>query len=323
MVGRTHIEKRRMNKAVTRNREFVLYRNDRGIPPEREIRRIDTELRIREGYPKVSIIIPTSDGYRNGLFPALLKQLSEQSFQDFETIIVKGDPRQGRAINTGADIARGQYLLTLDDDTSLVSKDAFEKLARIMENDVSIGMAGGINVIPEDAPFFIRRAMREIPRRTTPPVEEVTDSDLAEHPLLLMRKGVFLRIGGENELIPRGLDPYLRQEFRKAGYRVVVVPGVTYSHLPPATLFKLIKQFYRNGKQAAFCSKFYPQWVIETPAKHGGGFQENASFTLRLFRYPIRMLKAAIQSKWILLLTQICYAAGFARGYAGFKGKDP
>jgi GT2 family glycosyltransferase len=310
-----------MNKAATRDRRFVLHRNDRCIPSDREITRIETGLHDREDYPKISIIIPTSDGYRNGLFPALLKQLSEQTFQDFETITVKGDPRQGRAINTGADIARGRYLLTLDDDTSLVSKDAFEKLARVMEKDASIGMAGGVNVIPEDAPFFIRRAMREIPRRTTPPVEEVADSDLAEHPLLIMRKEVFLRIGGENELIPRGLDPYLRQEFRKAGYRVVVVPGVTYSHLPPATLFKLIKQFYRNGKQAAFCSKFYPQWVIETPERHGD-FREKVSFTFRLMRYPIRMLKAAIQSKWIFLLTQICYAAGFVRGYAGFKGKD-
>lgn len=306
---------------MDKGRRFVLHRNDVGIPSDRRIEVFETESSQLKDYPEISVIIPTSDGYRNGLLPALLKQLSGQSFQDFETIIVKGDSRQGRAINTGADIARGQYLLTLDDDTCLASKDAFEKLARVMENNLSIGMAGGINVIPDDAPLFIKRAMREIPRRTTPPVDAVTDSDLAEHPLLIIRKEVFIRIGGENELIPRGLDPYLRQEFRKAGYRVVVVPGVTYSHLPPATLFKLIRQFYRNGKQAAFCNKFYPQWVIETPERHGD-FREKASFTFRLLRYLIRMLKAAIQLKWILMLTQICYAAGFFWAYVGFKGKD-
>ena len=268
------------------------------------------------------MIIPTADGYRNGLFPALLKQLPEQTFQDFETIIIKGDPRQGRAINTGADIARGQYLLTLDDDTSLASRDAFEKLVEVMENDVTIGMAGGINVIPDDASFFIKRAMGEIPRRTTPHVEEITESDLAEHPLLIMRKEILLRVGGENELIPRGLDPYLRERFRKVGYSVVVVPGVIYSHLPPSTLWKLIKQFYRNGKQAAFCNKFYPQWVIETPEKHGGDFQGKASLTFRLLRYPVRMLKAAVQLKWILLLSQICYAIGFLWGYLSFRERD-
>lgn len=307
---------------MDRGRRFVLHRSDVGIPSDRKIEVIETESSQLEGYPEISVIIPTANGYRDGLFPALLRQLSEQTFRNFETVIVQGESRQGRAINTGADIARGEYLLTLDDDTSLASRDAFRKLAGVMENDGSIGMAGGINVIPDDAPFFMRRAMREIPRRTTPPVEEVTDSDLAEHPLLIMRKEIFIRVGGENELIPRGLDPYLRQQFREAGYRVVVVPGVTYSHLPPATSFKLIKQFYRNGKQAAFCSKFYPQWAIETPGKHGGDFQEKASFTFRLLRYPVRMLKAGIQLKWILLLTQICYAVGFLWGYVSLKDKD-
>jgi len=307
---------------MDKGRKFVLYRNDDGIPLDRTVEVIETESSRVKGYPEISVIIPTANGYRDGLFPALLKQLSEQTFRDFETIIVKGESRQGRAINTGADIARGQYLLTLDDDTSLASKDAFKRLAGAMETDVSIGMAGGINVIPDDAPFFIRRAMREIPRRATPHVEELRDSDLAEHPLLIMRKEIFERVGGENELIPRGLDPYLRQQFRKAGYRVVVVPGVFYSHLPPATLFKLMNQFYRNGKQAAFCSKFYPQWVIETPGKHGGDFRERASFTFRLLRYPMRMLKATIQLKWVLLLTQICYAVGFLWGYLSLKEKD-
>ena len=308
--------------AMDKGRKFVLHRNDAGVPSDRKIEVIETESSKLRGYPEISVIIPTADGYRNGLFPALLKQLSEQTFQDFEIIIIEGDSRQGRAINTGADIARGQYLLTLDDDTSLPSRDAFEKLVGAMGNDVTVGMAGGMNVIPPDASRFVRRAMQEIPRRSTPPVNKVTDSDMAEHGLLMIRKKVFKKVGGENELLPRGLDPYLRQEFRKAGYRVVVVPGVTYSHLPPTTLFKLIKQFYRNGKQAAFCNKLFPQWVIETPERHGGDFQEKASLAFRLLRYPFRMLKAAIQLKWILLLTQICYAIGFLWGYLSLKEKD-
>ena len=308
-----------MNKAVNRNREFVLYRNDRGIPPDREIRRLDTELRTREGYPKVSIIIPTSDGYRNGLFPALLSQLSEQSFQDFETIIVKGDPRQGRAINTGADIARARYLLTLDDDTSLASADAIEKLYHVLEAHGSIGMAGGINVIPPGATPFVRRVMREVPRRFTPPVNEITDSDLAEHPLLIMRKDVFKGVGGENELIPRGLDPYLRKEFRRAGCRVVVVPGVHYSHLPPNTLPLLITQFYRNGRLAGFCNKFYPQWVFETPHTHGREFMVQRSFSYRAARYLVNMVKRACKGHLIYLTVSLAYAVGFIRGYACYR----
>ena len=297
------------------NRDFVLYRNDAGIPRDRKIERIETGADSPEDYPEVSIIIPTSDGYREGYFPALLKQLSGQSFQNFEIIIIKGDPRQGRAINTGAEMAKGRYLLTLDDDTSLRSRYALEKLVEIMERDPTVGMAGGINVIPEDATPFVRRTMREIPRRTTPPVDQVTESDLAEHPLLLIRRDVFLMVGGENELIPRGLDPYLRSKFREAGYKVVVVPGACYSHLPPSTFVRLIKQFYRNGKQAAFGNRFYPQWMIETPENHVKDFVEKRPFLYRASRYLINILKKALKGHCIYLSVYTAYAAGFVWGY--------
>jgi GT2 family glycosyltransferase len=269
---------------------------------------------------RLTAIIPTRDAYGKGWFPLLFEQLQRQSIWDqAELVVIKGDNRQGRAINVGAALAKGRYILTMDDDEVLGDDRVLERLLEVMENNPDIAMAGGINVIPPDAPYFVRRAMKEIPRRSTPPVTEVTDSDMAEHGLLMMKKEVFTHVGGENELLPRGLDPYLRQEFRKAGYRVVVVPGANYSHFPPKTLFKLINQFYGNGKQAAFCNKFYPQWVIETPEKHGGDFQGKASLTFRLLRYPIRMLKAAIQLKWILLLSQVCYAIGFLWGYLTFR----
>lgn len=306
-------------KALGKEREFVLFRNDRVIPPDREINLIETALRKRKNYPTVSIIIPTSDGFRNGLFPALLSQLSEQSFQGFETIIIKGDSRQGRAINTGADIARGRYLLTLDDDTRLVSKDAIETLYTVLEKHGSIGMAGGINGIPPDASAFVKRVMKEIPRRSTPPVNEITDSDLAEHPLLIMRKDVFKGVGGENELIPRGLDPYLRRKFRRAGYRVVVVPGVHYSHLPPPTLSSLIKQFYRNGRLAAFCNKFYPHWVFETPDTHRSGFLAQRPFRYRAARYLVNMVKRVCKGHLIYLAVSIAYAAGFIKGFMCYR----
>jgi len=307
------------HSALGIERGFVLYRDDRGIPPHREITRIETELLKQEGYPKVSIIIPTLDGFRNGLFPALLRQLSEQSFQDFETIIIKGDSRQGRAINTGADIARGCYLLTLDDDTRLISRDAIGTLCGVLEKYGSIGMAGGINTITTDASAFVRRVMKEIPRRSTPLVDKITDSDLAEHPLLIIRKDVFKKVGGENELIPRGLDPYLRREFRNAGYRVVVVPGVHYSHLPPGSLSSLIKQFYRNGRLAAFCNKFYPHWVFETPDTHRSDFLAQRPFRYRAARYLVNIVKMICRGHMIYLAVSLAYAAGFIKGYACYR----
>ena len=156
------------NKNSSDTRIFVLHKNEIGISPDREIKVIENKTTRTDAFPKVSIIIPTYDAYRDGLFPELLKQLSSQSYQNFEIIIIKGDSRQGRAINTGAGLAKGEYLLTLDDDTRICDKEILNKLVKVMQENVTIGMAGGMNVIPKDAAPFIKRAMKEIPRRSTP-----------------------------------------------------------------------------------------------------------------------------------------------------------
>lgn len=260
--------------------------------------------------PEISIIIPTFDAYRGGYFPKLLGQISRQNFLQFEIIVVRADPRQGRAINIGAALAKGKYLLTLDDDTSLPDPEIFSKLVEVMEKHPEIGMAGGNNVIPEDAIPFVRRVMKQIPRRSWKPVQRITDSDLAEHPCLIMRTEEFKQVGGENELIPRGLDPYLREEFRKLGKRVVVVPGVIYHHLPPDNLNKLLRQFYRNGRQAAYTNRNFPQWVIETPSAHGN-FESQKPFGFRMVRFPFRLLEATVRLRFIFLVAEIAYAVGF------------
>ncbi|MGD9201338.1 MAG: glycosyltransferase [Chitinispirillia bacterium] len=286
-------------------RDFVRFKNSEDSPglyqiiPPKVLKKI-----------LISVIIPTKDADRNGCFERLIKQLSDQTEKRFEIITVKGDSRQGRSINIGASLAKGKYLLTLDDDTSLPDKYSFEKLVRVMDEHEEIGIAGGSAIIPEDANNFVKKAMKEIPRRAWDPVERITDSDLVQHPCLIMRVEEFKIIGGENEFIPRGLDPYLREEIRKLNKRVVLVPDVNYYHLLPTTLKSLISQFYRNGRQAAYVNIFYPQWVIETPARHGE-FKNRVPLALRIIRFPIRMIKAVFSGKTILLLCQFSYAIGF------------
>lgn len=281
------------------------YRNDEGASGL--LRRLPPAQAVE---PLISVVIPTADADRGGYFRRLLTQLGAQSEQRFELFVVKGDRRQGRAINIAADLACGRYLLTLDDDSALPDPDALARLLAAMEAHPEIGMAGGNNTIPENAPPFVRRAMREIPRRSWRPVETITDSDLAEHPCLMMRAGLFRRVGGENECIPRGLDPYLRQRFREAGARVVVVPGVIYHHLPPATFPALMRQFHRNGRQAAFANIHHPQWVIETPAHHGD-FVARLPPWRRALRWPLRLAGALLTGRSIWFCCQLAYLAGF------------
>jgi GT2 family glycosyltransferase len=260
---------------------------------------------------KLSVIIPSIDANRGGYFINLLSQIGNQDFKDYEIIVVRNDPRQGRAINTAAVLAIGKYLLTLDDDTSLPDPMTFSKLVEVMEKHPDIGIAGGNNVVPEDAKLFVQRVMQELPRRSWDPVQEIVDSDLAEHPCMIMSAEEFKMVGGENELIPRGLDPYLRQEFRKISKRVVVVPKVIYHHLPPDNFRKLLLQFFRNGRQAAYTNRNYPQWAIETPQGHGQ-FKMKQPLLYRIFRFPMRLLRAIITGKLILFLCEVFYALGFA-----------
>jgi hypothetical protein len=137
--------------------------------------------------PCLTVIIPTRDAYGNGHFLFLLEQLQRQTiWNKAELIVLKGDNRQGRAINVGADLAKGKYILTLDDDEMLGSNNVFEKLLKAMKEYHNIAMAGGCNVIPPEASSFVRRTMKEIPRRSTPPVNLITDSDMADHGWLMM-----------------------------------------------------------------------------------------------------------------------------------------
>jgi len=269
-------------------------------------------------HPRLSLIIPTADADRGGYFRQLMRQLSEQDFQDFELYVIKGDKRQGRGINIGAAVAKGEYLLTVDDDSSLPDSATLSKLVAAMDEHSDIGMAGGNNIVPDWATPFVQRVMRQIPRRSWKPVAEIVDSDLAEHPCLIMRTELFRRVGGENELIPRGLDPYLRKVFREADSRVVILPGIIYHHLPPETWKKLLTQFYRNGRHAAYANIHSPEWVIETPSEHGE-FVERVPLWRRVFRFPLRMLGSLLQGKWVWVLCEACYAVGFATAW--FKEK--
>mgnify|MGYP000285863118 CR=1 FL=1 len=297
-------------------RPFVKYPNGES-KGKIEIHRDNLNLK-----PLVSIIIPTADATRDGLLPSLLKQLEEQTFRNFEIIVITGDTRQGRAINCGAQLAEGKYLVTFDDDTKIGRDDLLEKMLFHIEQHTDIGMAGVANIIPENAPFFIRRLMKELPRRTSPIVYKIVDSDMAEHPCCIIPRDVFIQVGGENEKIPRGLDPYLRQEIRKAGYRVVVLPDLYIHHLPPRTFGKFVRQFYRNGKMAAYVNKFYPEFVVELASQHGKKVNEKRPIPIRIISYISRILKALFTLKIFYLLSLKLYLTGYIVGYITLNEKD-
>jgi GT2 family glycosyltransferase len=203
----------------------------------------------------------------------------------------------------------------MDDDSALSNDGTFERLVEALDSDPTIGMAGAAEVIGPRDNRFQRMAARQFPRRHVEPPSEIVDSDYAQHPCCALPRDVFLGIGGEREDIVRGLDPWLRQAIREAGYRVVLVPGATVHHPMPPSLRALCRTFYRNGSGSAFAQRFRPDMIYET-SEHITEFTPKRSLAYRAARFPLRLLWALVTFKWLRLVAYTCYGVGYAVRYA-------
>jgi len=265
--------------------------------------------------PRISVIISSLDGYRNGALPRLLASIEHQSFRDYEVHVVKGVAPQGKAINQGARDSRGDILVILDDDTCLADNSVFERLVGALDSDDAIGMAGASIVVPPDASTFQKRAAAQFPRLNMPVVDRITDSDLACHGCCAIPKRVFEQVGGEREDLLRGLDPDLRVRLRAAGCRVVLVPQALIYHPLPDGWRPLLRTFFRNGFGSAYARKFQPDAVYETHEElDAATFQPRTRFAFRVLRFPLRLAKAVVEAKFIRFAAYCAYACGYLWG---------
>ncbi|HIJ74878.1 MAG TPA: glycosyltransferase [Candidatus Hydrogenedentes bacterium] len=265
--------------------------------------------------PRVSVIIPSWDGYRDGCVPRLLESIESQTFQDFETHVVKGVSPQGKAINDGAARALGDILIILDDDSRLADETVFQKLVGTLDADASIGMAGASIVVPPDASGFQRRAARQFPRFNTPVVDAIADSDFACHGCCAIPARVFAEVGRERQDIIRGLDPDLRVRLRAAGYRVVLAPGACIYHPLPNGWGPLLRTFFRNGFGSAYARKFHPDSVYETHEKPGADTSRaRISLGYRAMRFPLRLARALLRAQFLRFAAYLAYACGYFWG---------
>ena len=273
--------------------------------------------------PRVSVLIPSRDGYREGSVPRLLESIARQGFADYEVHVVQGVFPQGKAINRGAAETRGEILLILDDDSWLADDSVFQRLIDALDSDPRIGMAGASIVPPPGASFFQRRAGRQFPRFNTPVVDVITDSDFACHGCCAIRRVAFDAIGGERENLIRGLDPDVRVRLREAGYRVVLAPDARIHHPLPDGWRKLLKMFFRNGKGSAYAQRFQPEAVYETHEilsdRH---FHPRRPLPYRLVRFPFRLLAALCTGRFLRFGGYCSYACGYAWGWCTAKEGD-
>jgi glycosyltransferase involved in cell wall biosynthesis len=276
------------------------------------------------GVPRVSLVIPSSDGFRGGAVPRLLESIDRQTYREHEVLLVKEISPQGRAINEGVRRSRGEYLVIMDDDSRLDGDDVLARLVDCLDRDPRVGMAGTSIAVDPESNRFQRHAARQFPRLNTPDVFEVTESDLACHGCCAIPRRVFDEVGGEREDILRGLDPDLRVRMRAAGYRVVLVPGARIFHPLPGGWLALAKTFFRNGFGSAYAQKFQPDSVYDThEAVSSDKFEARTSFAYRVARFPARLIAAALRGQAIRLVAYSVYAAGYVYGFVRARRMSP
>lgn len=269
---------------------------------------------IQKENPLVSVIIPSLDGYRGGNVPKLLDDLRQQTFQDFELLIVKGVSPCARAHNEGVKQAQGDIIVFFDDDITLGHNKVIENLVQPLLTDKTIGITGASQLIPPDANRFQRLCTNQFSRFQFPVVRQMIESDMATHAAMAIRRNVFRKVGGENENLIYGDDPDLRARVRKTGYKIVVVPDTWVYHPPPRNLSVYLRFAFQRGKGSAqdFCR--YPNLIYETPPGLLTTFIPQRRFTYRVTRAFCQGLWSLVNLKFIFLFVRLSYGLGYAHG---------
>ncbi len=269
---------------------------------------------------KISVIIPTLGESRREKLNNLLSDIDRQSFTDREIIVVDGRNGQAGAINEGAARSRGEILFILDDDAGLGHEDLFKNMINVLESDSSIGMVGASTVARPGDSLFQKIALRQIPRRYYPVVDRITESDMAHHPCCAIPKKIFEEVGGENELLIRGLDPDLRFRIRSRGYKVVIAPHSWIYHPLPETLIGIFKMHFRNGRASAFAYKTDPDLICEAPdGFHRMPRPPKTTLTYRVFRFIKRFVWNILTLKIIALISMTAYGTGYIVEFFTYK----
>lgn len=277
----------------------------------------DGSVRIAAGPPAdrpplVSVIIPSLDGERGGNLASLLSDLDGQTLTEKEVLVVRGVRPNGRARSVGAARARGRYLVFVDDDVRLGHAGVLADLVDALEGDATLGLVGPSQLPPPLATPFQLAVAGQLPRMRFPVVDRLVETDMVTHMCLAIPADLWRDIGGEHHDLVRGTDPDLRDRVRRVGRKVAVVPMTWAYHPPPASLGALLRSSWRGGRGAAWVRRHHPDLAFDVPE---GAFAGPASVRGRVFRlgrFGSRLVGSLLKGRFLLVLADLAYAAGYA-----------
>lgn len=263
--------------------------------------------------PEVSVVIPSADGWRGGNLPRLEAAAREELGAEAEVVVVRGVRPCAAAHNEGARRAHGRVLLFLDDDVTPAVPGTLSALARAAA-DPSIGIAGAAQIPPPDANLFQRWWARRMPRGRFGPVERLTDSDMATHAAMAIRREVYLGVGGEPDECWRADDQVLRARVRGRGLRVVVVPGCVVYHPPPRGWPEFLRRRARDGVAAAHDARVAPDAIVDMSGDGRGAWGGRRSRLRRAGDWAAAGARAALSGDVATLASRAAFGAGYAAG---------
>lgn len=266
---------------------------------------------------KISVIIPSFDGCRNGNVDKLKSCLNAQTIKPYEIVVVIGVSPNGKARNVGVERAKADtdFFVFIDDDVALGHERILENLIapfsiEVKTSEKPVGMTGPSQLIPDDSNWLQRTAAKQIPRSTFPIQTEMVDSDMVTHMCLCMPAKLFKDLGMENPDIISGTDPDLRYRVRQAGYRVCVVPDSWAYHPMPETFCKLMRLSFLKGWNSAIVRKQNPELVLELDEGFKKDFKPQRGLVFRCLRILGILILSVLELKFFKFANIAVYSWG-------------
>lgn len=310
--------------------------------------------------PLVSIIIPVYNrkdltkrcietilklNYRHSFELIVVDDCSTDGTQSYLAYMAKKQPnifavRNGRnsgfavSCNRGAKLARGTYLVFLNNDT-VPLKGWLDALVEVAERDKSIAVVGAKLLYPNGTIQHAGVGFRKVPHpifcyhvhagkpQNYPDANVEKDYDAVTAACMLVRRDVFFELGGFDEAYVNGyedVDFCLR--VRERGYRVVYTPNSVLYHLEsqsPGRFDKSIKNIRLLHKRW-FGKVRTEDWVepkVSVVIVNYNGWKDTAESITSLFdqevyqRFQVIVVDNASQEDHSNMIQDLCERRGY------------